>query len=50
MNFQTITITYEDGTVVQGEVPDCLLLANAQWVDWLIASNDPICDDSTTKE
>lgn len=36
-----ITIEYEDGTVVQGVIPEGLLISSAKWIDWLVANNDP---------
>lgn len=50
MNLQIVTITYEDESVVELKVPDCLLLANAQWVDWLVAIHAPDANDETDIE
>jgi hypothetical protein len=27
--------------VVEDAIPDCLMLANGQWIDWLVANNEP---------
>lgn len=36
-----VQIEYEDGTVVEGRIPDGSLLHNAGWIDWLVAANTP---------
>jgi hypothetical protein len=48
MSDTLLTIEYEDGSVVQGIVPGGLLLANAKWIDWLVAANDPLTDNKNT--
>jgi hypothetical protein len=36
-----IRIEYEDGTICEGDIPEGSILHHADWIDWIIQSNDP---------